>query len=405
MRSLYLYLLLVVWLSVVIIIVSQKPALPLQSSSGKCFQKTPYFGVLQKLAAWKRPGPYVLKTGSKYFAYPFQFCAPDDMVISHVPKKTQDFAELLPGVYQSYIYKDWDAYSAMYKRSRFGITHKKAGWDCMRHYEILALGSVPIFPDMELAPAGCMEHLPKAALAELLDVSGLHIEKNVSHWYVVQIRAEYLKKHKLTQRPKPRPSTVGEHFWVDDDAVRGYAYQELAAAFLEHTKKYLTCTSLASYALNVTGHANNAKVLFISDNEETDYLRDGLLYGLKRLLGDQLWEYKCIPHIRKESNIKFGDNGRWGLNFGVTGRLFGTNCMSGTSAEIQSMISSKYFDVVVYGSITRSSTLIQFVHAHVSPKNVLIFVGEDYAIDDSFLQKWSKFGQVFYREVRNAVAM
>jgi len=40
-------------------------------------------------------------------------------------------------------------------RSWFGLTCKKGGWDCMRHYEIMAAGSVLLFRDYNLKPATC----------------------------------------------------------------------------------------------------------------------------------------------------------------------------------------------------------------------------------------------------------
>jgi hypothetical protein len=42
--------------------------------------------------------------------------------------------------------------------ARYGITMKKAGWDCMRHYEIAAAGAVPAFYRLGDKPAGCAPH-------------------------------------------------------------------------------------------------------------------------------------------------------------------------------------------------------------------------------------------------------
>jgi len=59
-------------------------------------------------------------------------------------------------------------YKRDYRKAMFGVTRKKAGWDCMRHYEILASGAVPLFLDIQSAPAqqpgGVMQHLPRALL-------------------------------------------------------------------------------------------------------------------------------------------------------------------------------------------------------------------------------------------------
>lgn len=42
--------------------------------------------------------------------------------------------------------------------SKYGITTKKAGWDCMRHYEIAANGTVMCFKNLKLKPTMCAPH-------------------------------------------------------------------------------------------------------------------------------------------------------------------------------------------------------------------------------------------------------
>ena len=42
--------------------------------------------------------------------------------------------------------------------SRFGITTKRAGWDCLRHYEIAANGCVPCFRHLDRKPPRCAPH-------------------------------------------------------------------------------------------------------------------------------------------------------------------------------------------------------------------------------------------------------
>lgn len=46
-------------------------------------------------------------------------------------------------------------------RSWFGLTCKKGGWDCLRHYEILAAGSLLLFKDYDSKPPLCSpQNLP-----------------------------------------------------------------------------------------------------------------------------------------------------------------------------------------------------------------------------------------------------
>ena len=42
--------------------------------------------------------------------------------------------------------------------ARFGITTRRAGWDCLRHYEIAAAGTVPCFRNLQQKPALCAPH-------------------------------------------------------------------------------------------------------------------------------------------------------------------------------------------------------------------------------------------------------
>jgi len=45
-------------------------------------------------------------------------------------------------------------------RSFFGITMRKGGWDCTRHYEILAAGTVVMFKQYDEKPAACSPQCP-----------------------------------------------------------------------------------------------------------------------------------------------------------------------------------------------------------------------------------------------------
>ena len=45
--------------------------------------------------------------------------------------------------------------------SWFGLTCKKGGWDCLRHYEIIAAGALLLFKDYNLKPKQCSpQNLP-----------------------------------------------------------------------------------------------------------------------------------------------------------------------------------------------------------------------------------------------------
>lgn len=51
-----------------------------------------------------------------------------------------------------------DEYYQNLQQSKFGITTKRGGWDCLRHYEIAANGAVVCFRDLDQKPFTCAPH-------------------------------------------------------------------------------------------------------------------------------------------------------------------------------------------------------------------------------------------------------
>ncbi len=58
----------------------------------------------------------------------------------------------------NYAFLNQTDYFADLAHSRFGITTKRAGWDCLRHYEIAAAGTVPCFRELNKKPMECSPH-------------------------------------------------------------------------------------------------------------------------------------------------------------------------------------------------------------------------------------------------------
>jgi hypothetical protein len=59
-----------------------------------------------------------------------------------------------------YRFAEEKAYYDDLAKSFFGITMKKSGWDCMRHYEIMAAGAVVMFKHLERKPYLCAPQCP-----------------------------------------------------------------------------------------------------------------------------------------------------------------------------------------------------------------------------------------------------
>jgi hypothetical protein len=97
---------------------------------------------------------------------PIAFSIPEEKIVREPPVKEKEFgahvvdeevARAIGGT-ASYAFEEESAYYEDLRRSRFGITTKRAGWDALRHYEIAANGAVPCFRELWRKPAGCAPH-------------------------------------------------------------------------------------------------------------------------------------------------------------------------------------------------------------------------------------------------------
>ena len=97
---------------------------------------------------------------------PITFSYPE-MHLSKINKsKTQYIGTVIPGDKSTYIFTDEGSYYDDYNKSNFGITEKKAGWDCMRHYEIMGNYCLPYFPDIKFCPKNTLWNFPKELIIE-----------------------------------------------------------------------------------------------------------------------------------------------------------------------------------------------------------------------------------------------
>lgn len=94
--------------------------------------------------------------------YPISFAIPSEKITDEKPLKIKKLADYIPQISGSgYMYNTEEEYYNGYKEALYGLTHKKSGWDCMRHYEILGNYSIPYFPDIDNCPQLTMTNFPK----------------------------------------------------------------------------------------------------------------------------------------------------------------------------------------------------------------------------------------------------
>lgn len=115
-----------------------------------------YYKLIPKAFLKLLPEPKNLRTIS--------FSIPEDKIVKSLPVKTKLFpkhivdpevAAKVEGSVTKYAFENEADYYSDLQSSKFGITTKRSGWDCMRHYEIAANGAVICFKDLDKKPVTC----------------------------------------------------------------------------------------------------------------------------------------------------------------------------------------------------------------------------------------------------------
>jgi hypothetical protein len=142
-------------------------------------------------------------TGVQAMRYiPISFAMPLEKMVDKVPEKHFDIAVYRPGM--PYMYSTERAYYQGYRASWAAHTQKKAGWDCMRHYEIMGNGCIPLFKDLHKLPRRTCTTLPRAMLKEALEIDDMntdrkmHLADDILRWTRNHCTTEALAKQFLT---------------------------------------------------------------------------------------------------------------------------------------------------------------------------------------------------------------
>ena len=145
------------------------------------------------------------------------------------------------------------------------------------------------------------------------------------------------------------------------------------------------------------------KILFISgtsENNLTDYMNDLTLHGLRSLYGNNVIDYPGCWYLYSDEVKKrnFDTNKLWGKGFNLNNSLQGYDLID--RKDISSKIKSKYFDLIVYGSIRRSS---HFLDEVIKSNNKYIFIDgeDDRVIDNNCANKSLYFKRELLKETSN----
>ncbi len=291
--------------------------------------------------------------------FPIQFAISESKIVKEIPPKTKDFAFIIPGKLDTYIYTEEADYYKDYQHSYFAITCKKAGWDCMRHYEILANGCIPYFIDIDKCNPNTMCFLPRELIKEAMNLEGVSFPH------------------------------------IDHSKFNKEKYYEILQKLMDHTKHYLTTRNMAEYVLNTVGYTGSGKILYLSKDLAPDYMRCLLLTGLKELLGERIVDFPKIPHIYKSYPLDIKKI--YGRGFSYT-KILDDRDIDRTA--IEQRIKNKEFDLIIYGSVHRGLLFHDLVTQVYPAEKILYICGDDldYPTRDFHRCPYANFSNLFLRE-------
>lgn len=186
-------------------------------------------------------------------AKPISFSLPKEKIQELKFKRESDFAPLVPAYghfddphQKTYIYDTEEDYYDMYAKSFFAYTCKKAredddkeGWDCMRHYEILACGSIPFFTDIERCSPLILTKFPKELCVRAKKIRGVY----------PGTKSPYDSNKDTFIGTSKQIKAGDERGYINHDEFDLNEYEDIRQQFREHTLKHLTTESMAKYLL------------------------------------------------------------------------------------------------------------------------------------------------------------
>ncbi len=251
--------------------------------------------------------------------HPLSYCIPDECIVDESVLETKmcDIAPLVPGDRSTYWFgaNQEEEYNMMYKTSLFAHTMKKGGWDCLRHYEIMANGCIPIFKDLEHCPVHTLTTFPKEIVAE------------------------------ATRELIPlEPSEVSTSL-----TNKKSSYDNYVKKMLQHLREKCSTSATVQYFLSKMS-VKPKNVLLVMGNIGVNYTRETFWIGMKRYiqsLGGVAVEYPKIDFLYKTYG---GNKGQlYGNGFTYSMRL--DDDYSFTHEEIVDKLKSHFFDMVIYGKV------------------------------------------------------
>lgn len=307
------------------------------------------------------------------------YCIPDENIVKFediINKKHIIISDIIPGEQITYRFTAQDEveYNEHYQESFFAYTQKKGGWDCLRHYEILANGCLPIFKNLPQCPRDSLSTLPKELIEE-------YSKK------ILPFRKEYRSQ-----------------------------YNEYLIKILDHVRRHCSTSATSTYFLEKINHSQNVKnILLITCDKGVNYTRELFWIGMKRLIQAKngvAVEYPKINYLYE--SFKGCKKDLHGYGFNYAGKL--KDDYEFLEEEIIQKIKNNFWDLIIFGKVGPDELwegsipnlpLWNYVVNNYGKDKIVFLYGGDECIDLTNDNKYSRhimyhsnFGHCFARELK-----
>ena len=317
---------------------------------------------------------YALNVGSLaiHNYLPLPYAIPDKYIVPEFPTKTRINTGLTVGAVGDRSAHRFGAgqeteYLETYHPAVFAKTGKRGGWDCLRHYEILAGGAIPEFDALASLPSKTMVSFPKKLLGSMLETlnSGITDAATCEAW---------------------------------------------GAQLLAYTQASLGTRSLAAYFLSKFRHPIH-NVLLLTGHPGPNYSREFLTIGLAATVPNLVC-FPPLPYMYKDAVV---DKSRLhGNGFCYTSHLE-PQTIPYDESTIRELIAGRFWDLIIFGKIgpdeghggcARNNSLWGTISAAYGPDKIAFIYGGDEQTRLSannrytaHLAEHSKLGKCFVREL------
>ena len=266
--------------------------------------------------------------------WPISFSSPYLCAADLKQFREKTISDIVPG--RPYSFDSQQEYYSEYAASSYAISHKKGGWDCNRHIEILMNGAVPLMPDAFEIPKYSMVHYPKRTLNKALEMS-----------------------KDLIRTPNFSTQVNLKKFFNEN----------------------LTSVAMANYMLRCVNLQNAERILFIDHRLpfSPDYQSNFTLIGLKQMFGTACTSMQPVHYLYQNWN---GNASRiYGRGFGYV-RSLPTNVsdshrLTMTLKSVAKKLKRQEYDLVVFGSIMRNLKIFEELRPYLDPTRTIVINGED----------------------------